>query len=242
MEGGWVPVRDPDIRALCDLYGVSDPAVVGELLELARVDRDRRKSKGWWDGFPSLGDMKEYVSLEDAATTIRAWQLTYVPGLLQTPDYIRALRADFPQPDDPSTVERFVSARLRRQRRLDANPPLTLDVVIYEAALRHLVGTPGVMADQLDHLTGMAAKPHITLRVLPFDAGVLHGMNCTFNVLSFAEPGAMDVVYMDLPFTCRWIEGGNQAVQLADLLEKISTRALDPSDSLAFIDTIRNDL
>jgi transcriptional regulator with XRE-family HTH domain len=234
MERGWVPIRDPDIRALCELYGVNDPGVVSSLLELAQVDRERRKSKGWWDDFPSLGDMKEYVNLEDAATTIRAWQLTYIPGLLQTPEYIRALR------DDPS--EPFVEARLRRQRRLDADPPLTLDVVLYEAALRHLVGSPDVMAAQLEHLTTMAGRPHITLRVLPFSAGALLGMNCTFNVLSFAEPGAMDVVYMELAFTRRWVEGGKEAVQHADLFEKITARALDPSDSLSLIDDIRNHL
>ncbi|MGP3969249.1 DUF5753 domain-containing protein [Streptomyces sp. 6N223] len=242
MEGGWVPMRDPDIRVLTELYGVSDPATVPHLLELARVDRERRKSKGWWDDFPLLGDVKEYVSLEDAATAIRAWHLTYIPGLLQTPAYTRALRDDLSDPEDPTSVEDFVATRLRRQRRLSADPPLTLNVVIYEAALRHLVGGPVTMAAQLEHLTSMASRSHITVRVLPFSAGALLGMNCNFSVLSFAEPGAMDVVYMELAFTRRWVEGGKEAVQHADLFEKITARALDSSESLALINTIRNDL
>ncbi len=92
MERGWVPMRDPDIRALCELYGVRDPGAVGGLLELARVDRERRKAKGWWDGYTIHGVMQEYVMLESAATAIKVWQPAFIPGLLQTPDYVRALR------------------------------------------------------------------------------------------------------------------------------------------------------
>ena len=66
MERGWVPMRDPDVRALCELYGVRDPQAVGGLLVLARLDRERRKAKGWWNACTPLGDMQEYVSLEYA--------------------------------------------------------------------------------------------------------------------------------------------------------------------------------
>ncbi|WP_234356816.1 helix-turn-helix transcriptional regulator [Streptomyces sp. NBRC 110028] len=241
MEGGWVPVRDPDIRALCELYGVSDPAIVGGLLELARVDRERRKAKGWWNEFPNLGDMQEYVALESAATAIKAWQLTFVPGLLQTPDYIRALRDDAPSAEG-GDHERFVAARLARQRRLDESPQLSLRAVVYEAALRNLIGGADVMREQLDHLADVAGKPSVSLRVLPFSTGARHGMNCTFNIISFSEPGAMDVVYMEVPFNRLWVEGGEAAAQYDELFERIATRAHNERDSLELISRLSREL
>ncbi|MFI0775252.1 helix-turn-helix domain-containing protein [Streptomyces sp. NPDC021212] len=241
MEGGWVPMRDPDIRALCELYGVSDPAVVGGLLELARVDRERRKAKGWWNEFPNLGDMQEYVALESAATAIKAWQLTFIPGLLQTPTYIHALRDDAPSAEG-SDHEQFVAARLARQRRLDEPPQLSLRAVVYEAALRNLIGGADVMREQLDHLANAAAKDSVSLRVLPFSTGARHGMNCTFNIISFAEPGAMDVVYMEVPFNRLWVEGGEAAAQHDELFERIATRALSERDSLELITRLSREL
>ncbi|TDC21406.1 XRE family transcriptional regulator [Streptomyces sp. 8K308] len=232
MESGWVPMRDPDIRALCELYGAHDPATVGGLLELARLDRERRKSKGWWDDFPGLGYMNEYVRLEHAAVAIRCWQLVRIPGLLQTPDYVRALKDD----------DAFVAARLARQQRLDSAPPLSLEVVLHEAALRHLVGDRNIMRAQLDHLTAAVERPHVSLRVLSFSAGAMPGLDSAFNVLSFAEPGAMDIVYLDGLFSGRWAEGGKEAVQHVALFERIAGRALSPQDSLALINDIRDEL
>ncbi|MFD5317755.1 helix-turn-helix domain-containing protein [Streptomyces sp. NPDC127098] len=236
MESGWVPMRDPDIRVLCELYGADDPVLVGGLLELARLDRERRKSKGWWDDFPSLGKMNEYVRLEDAAGSLRSWQLAYVPGLLQTPEYVRALR------DTTAEDDVVIAARLTRQRRLDSERPPSLLAVVYEAALRHLVGGPEVMRAQLDHLLVATRRPHVTLRVLPFSAGALLGLNCTFNVLSFPEASAMDVVYVEAPFGGRWLEGGKEAVQHVELFEKIAARALSPRDSASLITGIRDEL
>jgi transcriptional regulator with XRE-family HTH domain len=243
MERGWVPIRDPDIRALCELYGVADPTVVGGLLELAKVDRERRKAKGWWNDFPGLGDMQEYVALESAATAINAWQPTFVPGLLQTPDYIRALRQDAPSAERRGDNEAFVAARLARQRRLDdGQPPFSLRAVMYEAALRNLIGGADVMRAQLEHLGKAARQANVSLQVLPFSTGARHGMNCTFNVLSFAEPGAMDVVYMEVPFTRLWVEGGESAARHVELFERISKQALSEHASLEFINSLSREL
>ncbi|MFH8343749.1 Scr1 family TA system antitoxin-like transcriptional regulator [Streptomyces sp. NPDC018045] len=170
MEGGWVPMRDPDIRALCELYGVHDPAVVGGLLELARLDRERRKARGWWSEFPGIGAIQEYVALECAATTITTWQLAFVPGLLQAPEYVRAL-----------------------------NPNESC-------------------------------------------AGAQPGMGCAFNVLSFAEPGAMDVVYMEIPRNELWHEGGEEAGVYGAMFENIERNALSAEESLAPITSLSTEL
>ncbi|MCX4908877.1 helix-turn-helix transcriptional regulator [Streptomyces sp. NBC_00878] len=239
MERGWVPMRDPDIRALCELYAVHDPGVVGRLLELARIDRERRKAKGWWDDYTTLGVMQEYVTLENAATTIRAWQPGFIPGLLQSPEYVRALR------DGPSTSaevaqrkvpdEEFVAARLARQRRLTDDPPLTLRAVLYEAVLRNFPSSTEAALGQIEHLTKVADLPNVTLQVFPFSGGVHHGLNGPFNIISFTEPGAMDVVYSESTFAPTWVEGGEGAAAYDELFETISERSLSERDSLLFL-------
>ncbi|SES42326.1 Helix-turn-helix domain-containing protein [Streptomyces sp. yr375] len=246
MEGGWVPMRDPDIRALCELYGVHDPGVVGRLLELARIDRERRKAKGWWDDYTTLGVMHEYVTLENAATAIKAWQPGFVPGLLQTPEYTMALR-DFPagatglnQRKDPDAE--FVAARLERQRRLSDTPPLTLRAVIYEAVVRNFPGGSEIARAQIDHLVKMAEVPNVTLRVFPFGGGPHQGLNGPFNVISFAEPGAMDVVYSETLFTQTWVEGGEGAASYDELFETIARLSLSERDTVSFLHALRKDL
>ncbi|MFD7237059.1 helix-turn-helix domain-containing protein [Streptomyces syringium] len=230
MERGWVPIRDPDIRALCELYGTTEPTVVGGLLELARIDRERRKVKGWWSSLPR--DVREYIELENVATSIKTWQVSYVPGLLQSPDYVRALQR----------TEQLAAARLERQRRLVDTPPLTFHAVIHEAALRCQVGGAGVMGGQLDHLSQVSRKPNVTLQVLPFQAGSHRALGAAFNVISFADPGAMDVVYMEAPLIQQWAEGGEEAAQHAALFESVASAALSPDDSRALISSIRKEL
>ncbi|MFI9582346.1 helix-turn-helix domain-containing protein [Streptomyces sp. NPDC052236] len=242
MERGWVPMRDPDIRALCELYGVRDPGTIGGLLELAKVDRERRKAKGWWDDYTTLGDMHEYVTLESVATSIKAWQPAFIPGLLQTPEYMRSLRSDAPGIELTEADEEFISARMRRQHRLTEEPLLTLRTVIYEAALRNLVGGAETMRGQLKHLSTEASRPNVTIHVLPFASGARLGLNCPFNIVSFAEPGAMDLVYTEVAFTRLWTEGGEGAARHDELFERIAQHALSESDSLTFIRSLSKEL
>ncbi|MFM9441917.1 helix-turn-helix domain-containing protein [Streptomyces acidiscabies] len=244
MEGGWVPIRDPDIRALCELYGVRDLGVIGGLLELARVDRERRRAKGWWDDYAISGLMQEYVALENAATVIRAWQPAFVPGLLQTPEYVRAVRhtpvtaaTKRAQSDDD-----FIAARIARQRRLVEDPPLTLRVVLYEAVLRNFPGGAEVARGQLDELLRATDLPNISLRIFPLGGGTHQGLNGSFNILSFAAPGAMDVVYVEAPFSRRWVEGGEAAASYDGLFEKVVEYSLDESDSASFMSKLRKEL
>lgn len=242
MERGWVPMRDPDIRALCELYGVKDTQTVAHLLQLAKADRERRKAKGWWNQYPELRDMVEYVALEDVATSVRAWQLTFVPGLLQTPDYARALAVGNAAWKDPDEIERFVEARVARQARLTSEAPLNIWAVVYEAALRQLVGGREVMRGQLDHLRRIARLPNVKLQVLPFLAGAHPGMTSAFSVVSFAEPGAIDVVYMETPFSSLWLESSEDAARHDAIFDRIARLSLAQHDSRALIDGISKEL
>jgi transcriptional regulator with XRE-family HTH domain len=242
MERGWVPMRDPDVRALCDLYEVDDPKIVTRLLGLAKTDRDRRRAKGWWNQHPALSDMVEYVALEDIATHIRTWQLSIVPGLLQTPDYARALAVGSGSWDDPDEVEPFVESRMARQRRLGGERPLQLWAVVHEAALRQLIGGREVMRGQLGHLLDSLKLPNVRLQVMPFLAGAYPGITSAFTIVSFEEPGAMDVVYMDTTSSTLWMESEANAARQSGTFDRIARLGLAQQNSAALIDGIRKEM
>lgn len=242
IERGLVPIRDPDIRALCHLYGENDAAVLGRLLTLAKTDRDRRKARGWWNQYPELQAMVEYVALEDIATRVRTWQLAIVPGLLQTPDYARALAVGNGSWADPDEIDPFVESRMARQARLAGERPLELWAVVHEGALRQLVGGREVMREQLGHLLEMAQRPNVKLQVAPYLAGAHPGMTSAFTVVSFAEPGALDVVHMDTTSTTLWLEGDNDAAHHGQLFDRITRLGLAQRNSVGLIDGILKEL
>lgn len=239
MERGWVPMRDPDIRVLCEFYGQSDRSAVGRLLELARLDRERRKAKGWWQHSPDAGALAEYIAMEDAATQVRAWQLSLIPGLLQTAEYTRALGVSEGNWEDPQEIDRWAEVKQRRQERLLGSNPLHLYSVIWEGALRQLVGGTEVMARQLERLVDMAALPNVRLQVLPFRAGGHPCMTGAFNIVSFAEAEAIDVVHVDAIGSTVWVESLEQAAVYSTFFERTARLSLSPADSINLIDSIR---
>ncbi|MFB7463652.1 helix-turn-helix domain-containing protein [Streptomyces sp. NPDC056224] len=237
MESGWVPMRDPDIRVLCEFYGVTDGQFVTGLLDLARLDRERRKAKGWWQHMPIVGGLGEYIAMEQVATRVRTWQPALVPGLLQTPEYIRALgvTSNWSHPDE---IEALVTSRTKRQARLWGDGPLEFHAVIWEAALRQQVGTAEVMRAQLDHLVGMAKLSHVHVQVLPFRAGRHHGVDGSFNIVSFADPGALDVGYAETLGSTLWAEGAEANEAYSRAFARVSRLSLAPHDSVSLIAAI----
>lgn len=238
IERGQVPLRDPDVRALCHLYGQTDELVIDRLLALAKADRERRKAHGWWNQYPQLAAMAEYVALEDIATNVRTWQLAVVPGLLQTPDYARALAVGNGHWEDPDEIEPFVESRMARQERLRGDNPLELWAVIHEAALRQLVGGRQVMRGQLGHLLDVGRKPNVKLQVLPYLAGAHPGMNSAFTIVSFAEPGALDVVHVDTTSSTLWLESNTDADRHNVLFDRVTRLSLAQRNSISLIEGI----
>ncbi|MFC9424558.1 helix-turn-helix domain-containing protein [Streptomyces sp. NPDC056987] len=237
MERGWVPFRDPDIIALCKLYGVEDNEVIAGLLGLAKLDRERRRTKGWWVSCAG-GNLREYIAMEDAALRVRLWQLSLIPGLFQTPEYIRASVVAGISVDDMDRIEEVVDVRRRRQARLHGERPLHVHAVIWEAALRQLMGGPQVMARQLARLCELAELPHVRIQVLPFRTGGYPGMGGPFNMLSFAEEGAMDVVHMDGLHSTDWVEGVEDSAAYGNLFRHLCAISLSPYDSVRLIQEI----
>ncbi|KPH98658.1 hypothetical protein OK074_6223 [Actinobacteria bacterium OK074] len=244
MERGWVPMRDPDIRALCEFYGLEDRKAVARLLDIARLDRERRKAKGWWQESPHPGTLSEYIALEDAASRIRTWQLSLIPGLFQTAEYARSVTVTEGVGvwEDPDEIERLVGIRMRRQERLRDERPLQVYAVIWEAALRQLIGGPETMRVQLEHLLEVAEYPNVRLQVLPFRAGGHPCISGPFTVISFAETEAVDVVHADAIASTVWVENEAESAAYGAFFERTARLSLAPHDSVSLIDTIRQEI
>ncbi|MGE7389836.1 DUF5753 domain-containing protein [Streptomyces sp. NPDC004126] len=238
MERGLVPVRDPDIRALCHLYGVDDEDVIGGLIRLARLDRERRKARGWWRHDPEVGSLAEYIAMEDAATHIRTWQTALIPGLLQTADYVRSMCVVSETWREPDEIEPIVTVRIKRQARLRGETPLRFHAVISEAALRQEIGGPAVMRGQLDHLIESAELSNVHIQVLPFRTGAHPGLSGAFSVISFAEPGAVDVGYNESISSTVWVESKSGSEVYTRTFDRLARLSLAPRDSVNLIASI----
>ncbi|MEU9468496.1 helix-turn-helix transcriptional regulator [Streptomyces avermitilis] len=244
MERGWVPMRDPDIRALCEFYALDDRKAVARLLDLARLDRERRKAKGWWQDSPHPGTLSEYIALEDAANRVRTWQLSLIPGLFQTAEYARSLAVSEGAGmwEDPDEIERLVEIRMRRQARLHKESPLHVYAVVWEAALRQLIGGSDTMRAQLEHLLEMAKLPNVRLQVLPFRAGGHPCITGPFTIVSFAETEAVDVVHADTTVSTVWVENEAESAAYSAFFDRTARLSLAQHDSVLLIDTIRQEI
>ncbi|MFI5792640.1 helix-turn-helix domain-containing protein [Streptomyces sp. NPDC051677] len=242
MERGWVPMRDPDIRVLCEFYGLDEPTSLARLLELARLDRERRRARGWWRNRLDAGATAEYIAMEDIASRIRNWQSALIPGLFHTPEYTRALAVAEGDWDDPDEIERWVEVKQRRQERLSGERPLHLHAVIWEAALRQQIGGPEVMRAQLERLLEHAELPNVRLQVLPFRAGAHPCISGPFSILSFAEGEALDVVQSDTVTGMVWAENESESSTYSVLFDRTSRLSLAPRDAVTFIDNLRKEM
>ncbi|MFI5616280.1 helix-turn-helix domain-containing protein [Streptomyces sp. NPDC051567] len=236
IENGHVPVRTPDLAALMDAYGVSDPEARERLSALARR-ANRRRREGWWHQYGSvLGDAyRDYIEMEDICDSVRTFQAQLVPGLLQTPAYGRAITVASRAWQSGEEIERFVQVRLARQERLAGDSPLELWAILAEGVLRQQVGGPAVMRDQLEHLADMAERPNITVQVLPFSRGAHSGMFGPYLLMSFPQVSALDLVLTETPTGNIWMEQESEVARYRALFDDARTAALAPTESLGLI-------
>ncbi|MBW1603098.1 helix-turn-helix domain-containing protein [Streptomyces sp. JJ66] len=236
VENGHVPVRAPDLIALMQAYGVEDSEVRERLGALARR-ANRRRREGWWHQYGSvLGDTyRDYIEMEAISDSIKTFQAQLIPGLLQTPEYGRAVTVASRAWKTPEEIEQFVQVRVARQERLAGEPPLELWAVLAEGVLRQQVGGPAVMHDQLVHMATMAERSNITVQVLPFSRGAHSGMFGPYLLLSFPQVSALDLVLTETPTGNIWMERESEVARYRELFDDARTSALPPTESLALI-------
>ncbi|MER6009357.1 helix-turn-helix domain-containing protein [Streptomyces bluensis] len=236
IENGRVAVRLPDLTAMLHAYGATDTEPRERLTALARK-ANRRRRQGWWNEYGSvLADTyRDYIALEAMAGTIRTFQAQLIPGLLQTPEYIRAVTVASRQWQSADEIEKFVQVRLARQERLTGDSPLRLWAVLSEAVLLQQVGGPEVTKAQLEQLLAVSELPNVTVQVLPFSRGAHASMFGPYVVLSFPEEAALDVVLADNPTGSTWLEREAEVSRYQELFDAARTTALSPVESRTLI-------
>jgi transcriptional regulator with XRE-family HTH domain len=236
MENGRVSFKDRDITDLLTLYLVTDERVRQAMLELAR----RANVPGWWAKYGDiLPDWFElYLGLESSAAVIRTFELQFVPGLLQTEDYARAVTALGNKAAPASEIERRVALRMRRQQVLSRPEPARIWTVMDEAALRRPVGGPAVMQAQLRHLAEATAAQHVTVQVVPFRHGGHAAAGGSFTILRFDQADLPDVVYIEQLTSALYLENRQDVDHYQEVMNQLSTDALPPADTAAFIESI----
>jgi hypothetical protein len=211
------------------LYEVSDAAKREHLMTLAREG----KQQGWWQSY-ELDYFATFVGLEEATTTIKMYQSTTIPGLLQTPEYVRAMSGVLVPEVSAERTEELVEVKRRRQGRLSAEPPLPLSVILDEAVLHRAVGGPAAMAVQLDRLIEATRIYKVTIRVIPYSAGAHAAMDSTFTIMEFADP-VPSVVYVEGLVGWIYIERPQDVARYEHVFDRLQDSALSSQDSIELI-------
>lgn len=228
-------IRMRDLDGLIEIYGI--PADTAEGLKgLAQ----QAAEKSWWH---ELGDVipanfSVYMGLEAAAKSLTSYQPDLVPGLLQIPDYAKVLvRGAFPDESDAEISAR-VQPRIRRQQLITRNiKPARLEVILFESVLRRVIGSRSVMAAQLRHLADMGTRSNVTVRVLPFTAGMPTGDQCgPFVILDFGldahgKPVEPTIVYAEGFSSDMYSEKVGTVDRYAQAYQRIQRVALDAGSS-----------
>jgi transcriptional regulator with XRE-family HTH domain len=223
LEHGRVGMKQRDVADLLTLYHVTGEAERAEVLRLAR----EAARPGWWHQYGEVlpGWFEFYVGLEAAASRIRVYEVQFVPGLLQTPEYARAvMRAGHAAaPDDE--ISRRVSLRMKRQQILSRPGGPKLWAVVDETALRRRLGGPGVMEAQLDRLIELAAEPNIALYVVPLQTGYHAAAAGSFSILRFAAPELPDVVYLEQLTSALYLDKRRDVDRYSAVMDQLCVQA-----------------
>jgi transcriptional regulator with XRE-family HTH domain len=208
LESGRVAFKDRDIVDLFIYYGVTDQTQIQTLRGIAT----RANSRGWWHDYSDILPVwfEEYISLEEAAVQIRGYEVQFVPGLLQTEGYARAVT--LLAYSNPKEIGRRVSLRMARQARLSGAEPVSLRMVLDEAALRRPIGGPAVMRAQLKHLIEMSQRPNVTIQ--------------------------SDIVYLEQLATAQYLEKPDMVGKYLAVMERLCLEAATPADSLKRLQAI----
>ncbi|MFJ4848122.1 MULTISPECIES: helix-turn-helix domain-containing protein [unclassified Streptomyces] len=239
MEKAEVGLRIPYVEKLLALYGV-ERAEADTFVDLAREGNQ----PGWWhryrDVLPSW--FSAFVSLEAEAGTIRAYEPHYVPGLLQTEEYARAvLRAGSPHAPAAET-ERAVALRLERQALLCRPGAPLLWVVMDETVLRRHIGGADVMRAQLDRLVAACELPHVRLQIMPFTAGPHPAMYGPFHIFRFQIQELPDVVFTESLVGAAYLDDRNDVSLFLEALDRMCAQASPAHSTAAILDGIRKEI
>jgi transcriptional regulator with XRE-family HTH domain len=214
--------------ALLDLYGAEDP-LRSDLLAIARGADDQGWLRPYHSALPE--EYTAYISFEAEARSVRNYESLYIPGLLQTEEYARAVVAGGLPMATRAEIDQRVQARMERQRLLDRDDPLEFWAVIDEAALRRLVGGAPVMRAQAAHLLDVTGRANVTVQVIPFEAGAHPGMPGAFSHLDFGDPLDPELVHIDTMAGDLFLEAEADLRRYRSMFDHLRAVALSPGET-----------
>jgi transcriptional regulator with XRE-family HTH domain len=226
LELGRVSFKERDVSDLLTLYGVTDNSQRDTLLTMAREAND----PGWWHAFDDVvaSWFEMYVGLEQAASLLRLYEIQFIPGLLQTEDYTRAVTTTGIPDALGAEVERRVAVRMTRQKILTRDDPPKVWAVLDEAALRRPTGGRRVLKAQIAHLLELTDNPNVTIQVMPFRLGGHAADGGSFTILRFSEPDLHDIVYVEQLCSAVYLEKREHLDRYAATMDRLSVDSLTP--------------
>jgi hypothetical protein len=240
MELGRVSFKERDVADLLSMYGVSDSRERDALLGLAR----QANNPGWWHHFGDIlpNWFQSYLGLEAAASLIRTYEIQFVPGLLQTPEYARAVILLGHSGADSAEIDRRVTLRNQRQSILNRPHPPQLWAVIDEAVLRRPIGGVEVMRKQIEALIDAAKLPNVRLQIIPFNAGGHAAAGGPFAILRFPEAELPDVVYVEQLTSAIYLDKRDDVDHYAIAMERVCIDAEPPSHTPDILEKLLNEV
>ncbi|GAA3412018.1 helix-turn-helix domain-containing protein [Streptosporangium vulgare] len=240
LELGRVGFKERDVADLLTLYGVTDTEERAPLLTLAR----QASAPGWWHKYGDLlpNWFQVYVGLEEAASIVRTYEVQFIPGLLQSPEYARAVIMLVHGAAAADEVDRRVALRMARQERLNRPDAPTLWAVMDEAVLRRPIGGPRVLRAQIDHLLDAVERPNIRLQIMPFERGGHAAAGGPFSILRFPERDLPDVVYMEQLTSALYLDKLDETDHYMQVMDRLCIQAYSVSESKRFLRDLREEL
>ncbi|WP_129840417.1 helix-turn-helix transcriptional regulator [Streptomyces sp. RFCAC02] len=225
-------VRWNQVDQLCRVYQATDD----ERRALIDLAKRSKVVDGWWVPYAGRlpSPMRLLLAIEDEASRINQYTAGVVPGLLQTLEYASAIKETPGSELPPDDVTDYLSMRMKRQQILARPTPPTLDVIMDESVLHRVVGSPGTMTDQLDHLLQRGRDPHIDIRVLPFAAGAYGAALSSFLIYGGQDP-SLDVIFIETSAGSLFLEEPEAQAQYARASDFLRREALDPDASAQLI-------
>ncbi|MGY0057657.1 helix-turn-helix domain-containing protein [Streptomyces sp. LZ34] len=227
IEAGRYAVSADRVRALASLYNCADQELIEALTQMTG-----RQTRGWWEQDREVlpAGLLDMAELEHHATFVRVATMVHIPGLLQTRDHARALFDATVPPLPPHAVEHRLSFRIKRQGIAFEGEPTPLTAIIHEAALRMGLGGRAVTRAQLQHLVDMSERENITIVVIPFGTGPLHGSGHPIDYFGGSVP-QLDTVQLDTDHTTVLLDAEAHLVKYRSVLDRLESYALKPAAS-----------